>query len=222
MERSQRKRFTRKNLSLRNKKDRFIAAYIQTKFPQIYDEAKKCYDQIDALYPSKRDLTKTVEYIYMSTGVTSLSQYYHKKRAEKTKNLLEKEPGINDNMVLKIPLFDAKGSNKLGRSSRQQQETNDHEVPLPIPDDLYRNLLQELRNDPELYSIFNDMDMSGGDSIDLSEEQQLAVTIEQPNESNPDTWCEDIVDELCQDPELHTILCDEQTPLERELSRAGY
>ena len=202
-------------MSLKNKKDRFIADYIQVKFPQIYDEAKRHYDQLDAVYPGKRDLTKTVEFVYMTTGVTSLRQYYHKRRIEKTKNLLEKEPGINDIMVLKIPLFDAKASNKLGGSSHQQQETIDHEPPLPIPDDLYENLLRELRNDPELYSIFNDMDMSGDDSIDLSGEQQ-------PNESNPDTLCEDIVDELWQDPELQVILCDEQTPLERELSLLNY
>ena len=242
MDRSERKRFTRKNLTLKNKKDRFISTYVETKYPQIYEEAKKCYDQIDVVYPNKRDLTKTVEYLYISAGVTSLNQYYHKRREEKVKNMLEKEHGIddnmvrehgindnmvkehriNDNMVLKIPLFDAKDSNKPGTSSHQQQE------PLPIPDDLYQTLLQELRNDPELYSIFNDMDMSGGDSIDLSEEQ-LSVTSEQPDESIPDTLCEDIVHELCEDPQLRDILDDmdigeynEQTPLERELSGLNY
>ena len=218
MDRTQRKRYTRKNLVLKNKKDRFISGYIQAKFPQIYDEANICYDRIASVYPNKRDLTKTVEFIYMTTGATSLSQYYHNKRVEKARKQSEKEPAINDNMVLKIPLFDA----NLGRSSHRQQETNDHEVPLPVPDEVYQNLLQELRNDPELYSIFNDMDMSRDDSIDLSEEQQLSVTIEQPNESNPDTRGEDIVNDLCQDPELHAILSDEQTPLERELSHLGY
>ena len=242
MDRSDRKRFTRKNLSLKIKKDRFISGYIEAKCPQVYNEAMKYYEQLDSAYPQKRDLTKTVEFLYLTTGVSSFSEYYHKKRLEKGKKQPEKEPSIVDNMVLKIPLFDPKDKNTLG-SFPEQQEVSVHEAPLPIPDAVYENLLQELRNDPDLYAIFNDMNTSGDDIIDLSGEQQVCVTFEQPDEQHvtieqpdeqpdesiPDTLCEDIVHELCEDPQLRDILDDmdigeynEQTPLERELSGLNY
>ena len=215
--RNQRKKFTRKNLSLRNKRDRFISGYIEAKFPQAYDQANKCYDKMDAKYPTKRDLTKTLEFVHITTGCTSLSQYFHKKRAEKSReNHQEKEHGISDSMVLEIPLFNVEDSKKLGSSS-QQQETSEHEVAMTISDEVYENLLQELRKDPDLYSIFNDMNMPGDDSAGSSVEQQ-----QQHDEGNPDSLCEDIFNELNQDPDLQAILYNEQTPLERELSHLNY
>ena len=199
MDRNQRKKFTRKNLSLKNRKDRFISSYIKAKFPDVYDQASKSYNQIDAAYPNKRDLTKTVEFVYTTTGVTTLNQYYHKKRSERVRK--GKEAAINDNMVLNIPLFGTKDC--IEQQQQQKQETNENELALPIPDELYNNLLEELRNDPDLHTILNDMDMPG----------------EQSNESN---LCEDIFTELNQDPALQAVLSNEQTPLERELSSLYY
>ena len=207
MDISERKRFTRKNLSLRIRKDRFISTYIEAKHPQEYNEAKRHYDQLHSAYPKKRDLTKTCEFLYLTTGISSFSEYYNKKRLEKGKKQPEKEPRIEDRMVLKIPLFDPKDKNTHG-SFPDQQEVSVHEAPLPIPDAAYQNLLQELRNDPDLYAIFNDMNTSGDDIIDLSNEQHVTIEQldEQPDESIPDTLCEDI----------------EQTPLEKELVNLGY
>ena len=133
-------------------------------------------------------------------------------------------------MVLKIPLFEPKDKNTLA-SFPEQQEVSVHEAPLPIPDPVYQNLLQELSNDPDLYAIFNDMNTSGDDIIDLPDEQHVTIEQpdEQPDESIPDTPFEDIVHELCEDPQLRDILDDmdigeynEQTPLERELANLGY
>ena len=197
-------------MSLKNRKDRFISAYIEAKFPEAYNEAIKTYEKVDAVYTNKRDLTKTVEFVYLTTGVTSLTQYYQKKKAERVKKQLEKEAPIKDNMILEIPLFGTKDC--IQQQQQQQQETN--EAALIIPDEVYQNLLEELRKDPDLYSILNDMDMPCDDSIDSAGEQ--------PGESNLDAQCVDIFSELNQDPVLQAILSDQQTPLERELSLLNY
>ena len=189
MDRSERKRLTRKNLSLKARLDRFISGYIEVKHPQTYNEAKEYYEKLDSVYPNKRDLCKTVEFLYATTGVTSFTEYYRQKRLDKGKKQTEKK-SIVDNMVLRIPLFDATDKNIVGNIP-DQQKVNVHEESLTIPDDVYENLVQELRKDPDLYNIFNDMNTSGDDIIDLSGEQQVQLTIEQPDENIPG---DDIID----------------------------
>ena len=93
-------------------------------------------------------------------------------------------------------------------------ETQDETPQLVIPEHVYEDLLQELRNDPDLYKIFNDMD------IPDNENQQTDTTVdndEMDNESqqtdttlsNDDMW------------DVFNIF-NEQTPLERELLRLGF
>ena len=93
-------------------------------------------------------------------------------------------------------------------------ETQDETPQLVIPEPVYKDLLQELRNDPDLYRIFNDMDIPDNenqqtdttvdnDDMDIldNESQQTDTTV-----SNDDMW------------DVFNIF-NEQTPLERELLR---
>ena len=77
------------------------------------------------------------------------------------------------------------------------------EPPLVIPDHIYEDLVRELRNDPDLQAIFEDMN-----DINLSEDHQPV-----------DNEVENIIQDLCQNPDTNM---DEPTPLEWELYTLGY
>ena len=231
MESKQRKNTTRRMLTLTSKHDRFIASYLKAKHPQVYGEADEFFTQLNKLYPDKRDLRKTVEFLHATTGITNFSEYYYRNKISKR---VEKKH-IADNMLLEIPLL-SQGTSTNNENEEENthpnespsplvisEEVNTHvsesplvisekvnthvsESPLVISDHLYEDLIRELRKDPDLHAIFKDI----GD-VDISQQDQpVAETI--PNVEN-------LIQELCQDPDLNM---DEPTPLEWELYALGY
>ena len=187
----------RKNLTIKDRRDRFVAGYVQSKYPDIYREANVFYEQLGEIYPNKKDRCKTIEYLRATEGVKSYNEYYRKKRPSKKKgkHTLEKS-SIADNMVLEIPLFNTSStahkpnSTILEQASVNIPQINDQESALIITDDVYEGLVQELRQDPDLYRIFNDTMYTYGD-------------------------------DTIQDLDLNNI-GDEQTPLEKELAVLGF
>ena len=71
---------------------------------------------------------------------------------------------------------------------------------LDIPDHMYEELLRELRQDPDLYQIFNNFNASDHDDTFIQE-------------STENQHCDDMWD---------AFVPDEQTPLELQLSQLGY
>ena len=211
---NEQKNISRRNLTKKNRKDRFISGYIQVKYSNIYDEANAYYNQLKLKYPEKKDLTKTVEYLTETTEFQSYAQMYSARKHQIQKqnkkiNVVKKqnkEINFTDSMELKIPLI-----NNMLENQTQQQEAN------ILDAKVYEELLQDLKNDPDLYSIFNDMDV-----YDLSHEPQLDHQ-EQQVASSTDTL-EEIVHELSKDPYMYDTInnIDDQTPLERELIAMGY
>ena len=231
MNRIEQKKTTRRNLSKKHRHDRFISAYIEVKYPEAYDEANTYFDQLNLKYPDKRDLCKTLEFLHTTTGVCSIGEYYHLRRPrnpERKSKKPKQKNNITDNMVLRIPLMD-----NIDKTTENPPGMEVHESPLVIPDNVYENLVNELRNDPDLYSIFNDMNIA-----DISQEQQVQVTIPDHQDEElqittmqniPDHACEGLIQELSQDPlwydvfnDMDTYENDEQTPLEKELADLGY
>ena len=235
MNRVEQKKISRRILSEKNRKNRFISGYIQVKHSNIYDEAKAYYNQLKLKYPEKKDLTKTVEYLTETTAFQSYPQMYYARKLQNQKqnkkiNVVKKQNkkiNFTDSMELKIPLI-----NNMVENQTQQQEvplinnmpenqTQQQEAYI-LDDKVYEELLQDLKNDPDLYSIFNDMDV-----YDLSHEPQLEITVldhqEQQVTSSTDTL-EEIVHELSKDPYMYDTInnIDDQTPLERELIAMGY
>ena len=152
-ERNIRKRITRKSLSIKTRRDRFISGYVKQKYPEAYMEAEEFYSKIDRIYPNKRDLCKTIEFLRITTGIKNINEYYHRNRLPKVR----RKNHTVDNMVLEIPLL---SHNTL--TSNRTEEVNVHvnESPLVLPDGLYEDLVPEIRKDPDLHAIFNDMNIS--------------------------------------------------------------
>ena len=213
MDRAEQKKTARNNLAVRAKHDRFITSYLQVKYPKEYEEAQQYYQQLNVQYPEKRDLTKTTEFLYLATGHRSFVQYYRERiHAKKTKKISEKTD-IVDNMVLQIPLMNSNDMNTVVLEEKADES-------LVISDDIYDNLIRELRNDPELYAIFNDMNVDTSQQpLDLSQEQQIEINIP-GHVSQEQQQTDEIISDLeASWPELFE---DGQTPLENELKALGY
>ena len=59
----ERKREQRHRREISGRLDKSISEYVRHKYPSIYAEAKDQYDYLNSIYPSKKDLTKTVEHL---------------------------------------------------------------------------------------------------------------------------------------------------------------
>ena len=205
MDPRERKRQTRKVLCEAKRKDRLISGYVKCKYPEVYAEALECYESLNAVYPTKRDLSKTVEYLQLTTGAVSYTKYYNDRKAQKkrqekqTETTAERQEKQTETttkeMALRIPL--------LPPETVQSQET------LDIPG--ANNVTNEIMQDPELRSVFQDMtttDTALPDSLEVK-----------------DQTYQDLVQELVKDPMLvdvfEDIHFDDPTPLEMELSDIG-
>ena len=227
MDRAEQKKTARKTLSVRAKHDRFITSYLQVKYPKEYEEAQQYYQQLNVQYPKKRDLTKTTEFLYLATGHRTFVQYYRQRiHAKKTKKISEKTD-IVDNMVLQIPLMNSNDMDTVVLEEKADESDMNTVVleekadeSLVIPDDIYDNLIRELRNDPELYTIFNDMNVDTSQQpLDLSQEQQIEINIP-GHVSQEQQQTDEIISDLeASWPELFE---DGQTPLENELEALDY
>ena len=153
MDNKLRKKVTRKNLSIKTRHDRLISEYVKVKYPEAYMEAEEYYVRLNQIYPNKRDLCKTIEFLRITTEFKTLNDFYHRNKPSKVK----RKKQTVDNMLLEIPLL-----NHNTLTSNRTEEVNVHvnESPLVLPDSLYEDLVREIRSDPDMYSIFNDMNIS--------------------------------------------------------------
>ena len=197
MDRTTQKRKARQVRSANARHDRLVAAYLKKKYPEEYAEAERYYNQLNDKFPYKRDLIKTADFLQFSTGYSTFIEYYRMRSKPKEKpKPKEKAHTVEDNMSLQIPLMDSEDvcTTKLVEKADQA---------LAIPDDVYDNIVSELRKDPQLYTIFDETTQQHN----LSHEQQFEEVIEE-------------LDELL--PQLFDQTAFEKTPLEEELSNLTY
>ena len=233
MKRKERKRFTRKQLTISNRHNKLISEYVSYKHPDIYKEAEAFYKMLNQKYPEKRDLCKTIEYLELTTGAITYNQYYsHRKQDKRARDKRETASETTttgqyvdsmanettttgqhvDSMVLQIPLL-----------SGQSVANN---MSLDIPE--YEDVITEINNDSDLRAVFNDctttMDMSASESNTSASESNTSAS-----ESNTmqsflgviEQDLQDFVEELVNDPQLNQVFDDMQTPLEDELLNMG-
>ena len=75
--------------------DRVISGYLYHMHPDIYAEGLKFYNTLDSIYPHKKDLRKTAQF---------LSLQYRKPEGKTTKVQHVREKTVKDTFVLEIPL----------------------------------------------------------------------------------------------------------------------
>ena len=213
MERKEQKRVTRKQRSINNRHDKLISQYVRFKYPEVYADAEACYTRLNARYPDKRDLSKTIEYVQLTTGAITYSQYYnHRKQEKKSRNKGETageteektttgQDVVTDNMVLQIPLL--------------HSDTVANNLSLNIPQ--HEEVMVEIMNDSVLHAVFNNFTTPDGETLDTSGSESMEVTSHHAGESFlgvPEQAVQDLPREHVKDPELGKIFHDMETELE--------
>ena len=127
----------RRKLSKEGKKAIVCMKYIGIRYPEIHTEASKLYDSVYVLYPGKHDLLKTPEFKLATEG-----------EGQKISML---QP------ILEIPLM----SKTLATTTTPEETTRTdqtQEVPFAFDatNEEIEAMIAELRQDPDLVSIFND------------------------------------------------------------------
>ena len=121
----------------------FCMRYIHAKYPQIHEEACEFFAMVNQRYPGKRDLTKT-------------SEFKHLK--DEPRNMLEPH--------LEIQLM----PNNTNSTPTTIETTTEEEIP-PIGDmesEEIERIIKELRQDPDLASVFNDIEVSAYTTVETS------------------------------------------------------
>ena len=131
------------------RKSIFAMKYIKIKHSKTYDEACNLYVFINELYPSKRDLTKTPEFVKC------------------TENEIVRNTILQP--MLEIPLMSTRSlpatttsegipSQPVETQEISSQIVETQEIPFKYnaTDEEIQTMLDELRQDPELESIFDD------------------------------------------------------------------
>ena len=154
----------------------FVHEYVRAKFDKVYAEAMKFYSQLDQTYPDKKDLCKTTEFRKWRENVTKKSTAPTQQSAHEA------------TLVLNIPLLSHPPStvettstaSELAPSEMQQSASMPPEIgaetivemPPPTPletddeinDRRIQEILAELRDDPDLNRIFDNVEPN--DQID--------------------------------------------------------
>ena len=228
MDKNQRKNIRRRKLTETHQRTQFIAAYTEALHPDIYNKADKMYEELKELYPGKRDVRKTPQFLSLTTGTKSINSYYYKKKMSK-KTRQEKF----DNMVLTIPL---EKYTHPQSTSINPNETSASTLELT-------SINPDETNPPTVV-----LTSINPDETNLS---TVVLTSTNPDETNApageltsgimsDHIYNDLLAELAKDPDLTKIFndfddilkeddiiidyqdMDEQTPLEWELHNLGY
>ena len=187
---------TRKNIYRRNESEkvrmeRIISGYLKYKHPQIYEEAYSFYNDLNELYPDKKDLRRCNEFEWLKTGTDETMRKYYRRKNYQRKEARTKR---TDNMVLNIELMDNTAvENSLSPKVTQEtaaeipevtQETAVEipevtqetavEIPevaqeivveppmasnlLPVSDEELEEIINSLREDPDLSNFFDNID----------------------------------------------------------------
>ena len=141
----------------------FIQEYVEEKYRAIYDEVMKFYNALNGLYPTKHDLRKTNEFRKWKKAISGPSATNSQDNSGPSATNSQDNPeSIATN-----------SQDNSGPSATNNQDSQDNpestattsqvsvEVlpPLQVTDQCITQILQELREDPDLNTIFNEIEI---------------------------------------------------------------
>ena len=152
----------------------FTMNYIQIIHPEIYNEVSKFHGELKEKYPKKLNLTKTYEFKRLGN--------------KPTKNIITLEPQLNISLL--------STGNQATTSNIKVTEAPPVNIEILEADEIEK-IIQELRNDPDLMSTFNDITIE--DPVD---EITVETTPAEASSPNDNEEIDKIVTEICQDAEF--------------------
>ena len=189
----------RRKLKKEGKKAIVCMKYIEIRYPEIHTEASKLYDSVYVLYPGKRDLLETPEFKFATEG------------DDKKISMLQP--------ILEIPLM----SKTLATTTTPEETTRTdqtQEVPFSFDatNEEIQAMITELRQDPDLVSMFNDFqfpeitvetqlpETTAETTVETGVETQL---LETTAETTVETGVETITETSAQISEIDRIIREE-------------
>ena len=91
----------RREEAKRRRVERIVNGYVKYTHPKIYGEAYEFYTQLDDIYPQKKDLRKTQQFLSLKDNAIGKTN----KRATVRHTSKKKKRTAVDNLVLNIPLI---------------------------------------------------------------------------------------------------------------------
>ena len=195
---SSRKCRWRKQEAERVRQYRVTQGYIEKKYPHIYKEALEFYSFLDQKYPGKRDLRKTNEFEWLKTGISgeTCKKYYSRKTTTRTTTMTTV---IDDRMELVIPLIRKENvpSTETAVISENVPSTETAVIPENVPS-------TEIAVIPEnVPSTETAVIPENVPSTEIAVIPEITPTLE---EAIPDCIMDNIMAELCTDPNLERLL----------------
>ena len=139
----------------------FVQDYVQEKYQSIYVEAVSFYNTLNGLYPKKIDLRKTKEFRQWKKTKPGNRESSATTTAMTTSQAAQ-DPTVqqSNNSPLTIPQAET-APQELEIGAELTVESAPLQIdPQAITDQRIEEIIQELRNDPDLDAIFNDIEMS--------------------------------------------------------------
>ena len=154
------------------RRDSFETEYVRTKYPKVYDEAAEFYNNLREEYPEKHDLRKTNEFKQWKS--------MQKKRKQEITGTPEPPPKT-DNMALRIPLWNTNTLTSVQLLQTVSMEVLGEGTIYPslqeeISSELIEEVLNELRQDPDLKDMFEMVETEFeqiGAEIEITEDNRL-------------------------------------------------
>ena len=185
--RLQRKREQRHRRETSGRLDKSISEYVQHKYSSIYAEAKEHYDELNSMYPLKKDLTKTVEHLAW------------KKQVQRQRS------ANNKKMELKIQLMRSKKTTTTTTEIIESSSTASNEI-ITEPNEISTSPI----NDETSTSVNGITPPVNKEIITEPDELDLELDEIRPfiNEEIPPNMIEEIINELKADKDLNEYLCN--------------
>ena len=152
----------------------FVQEYVEEKYRAIYDEVMEFYNALNGLYPTKYDLRKTNEFRKWKKAISGPSAKKSQDNSGPSSTNSQDNSGPSATNSQDNPeLIATNSQDNSGPSATNNQDSQDNpestattsqvsvEVlpPLQVTDQCITQILQELREDPDLNTIFNEIEI---------------------------------------------------------------
>ena len=180
-ERNERRRQLRKEKTQAERMELYVADYVKHKYKAIYDEATQYFSMLRQQNPWKLNLIKSNQYrLRVKHQVNEHPQQVN----EHPQQVQTDEQCFSNSLQLKIPLMDSANIKEKTKKTTSTVETfetlmeetiaeGDIQPSLKdeIPSDLIEQVIEELKQCPELENIFEELDIAM--DIDISDDDRL-------------------------------------------------
>ena len=152
----------------------FVQEYVEAKYRAINDEVMGFYNSLNVLYPAKYDLRKTKEFRgWKKTISGQLTKKSSGSSAKKTQhnsgpattNQEDSQDNSEPAATNQEDSQDNSGPAATNQEDNQESTATTGQVavevlpPLQVTDQCINQILQDLRNDPDLNTIFNEIEI---------------------------------------------------------------